>query len=245
MSSRARRSMTTSRSCACWRTRACSPCPGRDSACRATSASRSRWSVKRSSARCPASSARFIEHERADGSGPRPPRVMSGFGIGAPVKRREDYRLLTGAGRFADDVSAPGQAYAAFVRSPHAHADVGAIDPRASLALPGVQAVFTGRELLTDGVGPIPTLIADRGGGIRNRDGSPFAEPAWYPLAPDRGRHVGEPLAIVVADTPAAAEDAALAVAVHYSSRRSVVDATAALASGAPELHDGVAGNRC
>src|SRR5262249_31165616 len=159
-------------------------------------------------------------------------------------KRREDHRLLTGHGRFAEDVNAAGQAYAAFVRSPHAHADVERIDPQAALTLPGVLTVLTGRELIADGVGPIPTLIAERGGGIRNRDGSPSAEPAWYPLAPDRVRHVGEPVAIVVAETPAAAEDAALAVIVEYGSRRAVVDATTSLAPGAPELHHGIARNR-
>src|ERR1700757_158653 len=96
-------------------------------------------------------------------------------GIGAPVKRREDRRLLTGRGRYAEDISAPDQAYAAFVRSPHAHADVVAIDAAPALKVTGVLGVFTGRDLVADGVGTIPTLIAERGGGIRSRDGSPFA----------------------------------------------------------------------
>ena len=105
--------------------------------------------------------------------------------------------------------------------------------------------VFTGRDLVADGVGTIPTLIAERGGGIRSRDGSPFAEPPWYPLATDRVRHVGEPVAIVVATTPAAAQDGAEAVAVDYAVRPLVVDAVAALAEGAPDLHAGVTRNRC
>ncbi len=166
------------------------------------------------------------------------------FGIGAPVRRREDVRLLTGQGRFADDVNAPGQAYAAFVRSPHAHADVVGIDAAPARGVAGVLDVFTGRDLVADGVGTIPTLIAERGGGIRSRDGSPFAEPPWYPLATDRVRHVGEPIAIVVATTPAAAQDGAHAVAVDYAVRPPVVDAVAALADGAPLLHAGVARNR-
>src|SRR5213594_3998604 len=166
-------------------------------------------------------------------------------GIGAPVKRREDRRLLTGRGRYAEDCNAPGQAYAAFVRSPHAHADVVAIDVAPARAVAGVLGVFTGRDLAGDGVGAIPTLIAERGGGIRSRDGSSFAEPPWYPLATDRVRHVGEPLAIVVATTPAAARDGADAVAVEYGVRPPVVDAVAALADGAPLLHAGVARNRC
>jgi carbon-monoxide dehydrogenase large subunit len=169
---------------------------------------------------------------------------MTSFGIGASVKRREDLRLLTGQGRYADDWNAAGQVYAAFVRSPHAHADVIAIDAAPARAVAGVLGVFTGHDLIAGGVGAIPTLIAERGGGIRSRDGSPFAEPTWYSLATDRVRHVGEPVAIVVADTPAAAHDGAEAVAVRYAARPAVVDAVAALTAGVPELHAGVAGNR-
>src|SRR5881628_1336481 len=169
---------------------------------------------------------------------------MTGFGIGASVKRREDLRLLTGRGRYAEDCGAAGQVYAAFVRSPHAHADVVAIDAAPARAVDGVLDVFTGRDLIAGGVGTIPTLIAERGGGIPNRDGSPFAEPLWYPLATDRVRHVGEPVAIIVAVTHAAAWDAAAAVRVSYAEQPPVVDAVAALAAGAPRLHPGVAENR-
>src|SRR5947209_64488 len=165
-------------------------------------------------------------------------------GIGASVKRREDVRLLTGQGRYAEDVNAPGQAYAAFVRSPHAHAEVISLDAKPALAIAGTLGVFAGRDLVADGVGPIPTLIAERGGGIRSRDGSAFAEPLWYPLATDRVRHVGEPVAIVVAVTHAAAWDAAAAVRVSYTEHPPVVDAVAALGAGAPRLHPGVAENR-
>jgi len=169
---------------------------------------------------------------------------MTSSGIGASVKRREDVRLVTGQGRYAEDYDAPGQAYAAFVRSPHAHADVVAIDGTPALAVVGVLGVFTGRDLADGGVGAIPTLIAERGGGIRSRDGSAFAEPPWYALATDRVRHVGEPIAVVVAATAAAARDGAEAVVVRYAARPAVVDAVAALASGAARVHDGVAGNR-
>jgi carbon-monoxide dehydrogenase large subunit len=169
---------------------------------------------------------------------------MTSFGIGASVKRREDARLLRGQGRYAEDWNAPGQVHAAFVRSPHAHADVVAIDAEPARAVAGVLGVFTSRDLLAGGVGPIPTLIAERGGGIRSRDGSAFAEPAWYPLATDRVRHVGEPVAMVVAATPAAARDGAEAAAVRYAPRPAVVDAVAALGEGAPLLHPGVARNR-
>jgi aerobic carbon-monoxide dehydrogenase large subunit len=170
---------------------------------------------------------------------------VSSHGIGASVKRREDFRLLTGQGRFADDFNAPGQAHVAFVRSPHAHAEVMEIDAAPARALPGVLDVFSGRDLVVGGVGPIPTLIAERGGGIRSRDGSPFAEPVWHPLATDRVRHVGEPLAMVVATTPAAARDAAEAVAVRYAVRPAVIDAVDALAEGAPEIHEAAPRNRC
>jgi carbon-monoxide dehydrogenase large subunit len=131
-----------------------------------------------------------------------------------------------------------------FVRSPHPHADVVAIDAAPALKVAGVLGVFTGRDLVADGVGAIPTLIAERGGGIRSRDGSPFAEPPWYPLATARVRHVGEPVAIVIATTPWAGQDGADAVAVDYAARPFVVDAVAALAEGAPDLHAGVIRNR-
>ncbi|OLB97095.1 MAG: hypothetical protein AUH30_11085 [Candidatus Rokubacteria bacterium 13_1_40CM_68_15] len=166
------------------------------------------------------------------------------FGIGASIKRREDLRLLTGQGRFADDENAPGQAYAAFVRSPHAHADLLTIDAAPAKAVAGVLAVFSGRDLVADGVGGIPTLIAERGGNIRSRDGSPFAEPTWHALATGRVRHVGEPVAMVVATTPAQARDGAEAVTVQYAPRPALVDAVAALGDGAPQLHAGVARNR-
>ena len=105
--------------------------------------------------------------------------------------------------RFFCDVYclAPGQAQA-----PHAHADVISLDAKPALAIAGVLGVFSGRDLVADGVGPIPTLIAERGGGIKSRDGSPFAESTWHPLAIDRVRHVGEPVAIVIGASAAAAD---------------------------------------
>src|SRR5437867_4184732 len=108
----------------------------------------------------------------------------------------------------------------------------------------GVLAVFTGHDLAADGVGGIPTLIAERGGNIRSRDGSPFAEPTWLALATARVRHVGEPIAMVVATTPAQARDGAEAVVVRYAARPAVVDAVAALGDGAPQLHAVATRNR-
>jgi aerobic carbon-monoxide dehydrogenase large subunit len=192
----------------------------------------------------PATPAGAGQRERDDGRRLLSFHPVNSSGIGVPVRRREDARLLTGQGRYAEDVNAPGQAHVAFVRSPHAHADVVAVDAAPARAIAGVLAVFTGRDLVADGVGTIPTLIAERGGGIRSRDGSPFAEPPWHPIATDRVRHVGEPLAMVVATTPAAARDGAVTVAVEYAVRPRVVDAIDALAAGAPALHDGLPANR-
>lgn len=172
-------------------------------------------------------------------------RAVKSFGIGSSVKRREDVRLLTGQGRFLDDVNEPEQVYAAFVRSPHAHAQLEALDATRACAVPGVLGVFTARDLAADGVGTIPTLIAERGGGIRNRDGTRFAEPLWYPLATDRVRHVGEPVAVAVAITREVALDAAALVEVSYTARPAVVDAATARAVDASLLHDGVAENLC
>ena len=169
---------------------------------------------------------------------------VTSVGIGVSVKRVEDARLLTGQGRYAEDWNAPDQVYAAFVRSPHAHADVVAVDAGRAREIRGVIAVLSGRDLLADGIGIIPTLIAERGGGIRSRDGSPFADPPWYPLATQRVRYVGEAVAIVLGATPASAHDGAAAVSVHYTPLPAVVHGVAALAEGAPQLHAGVMGNR-
>jgi aerobic carbon-monoxide dehydrogenase large subunit len=169
---------------------------------------------------------------------------VTGFGIGASVKRVEDARLLTGQGRYAEDWNSPGQVYAAFVRSPHAHADVLAVDAAPARRVSGVLDVLTGRDLRADGIGAIPTLIAERGGGIKNRDGSPFADPPWYPLAIERVRYVGEAVAVVLGTTPASAHDGAAAVSVQYTPRPAVVHGVVALADGAPQLHAGVAHNR-
>jgi len=169
---------------------------------------------------------------------------VSGCGIGASVKRVEDALLLTGQGRYAEDWNAPGQVYAAFVRSPYAHADVLAIDDEPARAVAGVLDVFSGRDLVADRVGPIPTLIAERGAGMRSRDGSPFGDPPWYPLAIERVRFVGEAVAVVLGVTPAAAQDGAAAVTVHYTQRPAIVHGVAALTVDAPQLHAGVTRNR-
>jgi carbon-monoxide dehydrogenase large subunit len=161
-------------------------------------------------------------------------------GIGAPLRRVEDRRFLIGRGRFVADIELPGALACALVRSPHAHARIGAIDAAAAAAAPGVVAVFTGADMAADGMAPMRPLWA-----IRSRDGSPMAEPARFALARDTVRHVGEPVAAVIAETATQAADAAEAVAVDYAPLPAVTDARAAQARDAPQLHASAPGNVC
>src|SRR6516164_6961245 len=126
-------------------------------------------------------------------------------GIGQPVRRKEDFRLLTGRGSFGDDLVFPGLSHAVFIRSPYAHARIVAVDKRAALAAPGVLAVLIGADspgLCGIGLSAPPDVQA------RPRRGPPIA-PRHYPLPADKVRFVGEPVALVVAETIAAAKDAA------------------------------------
>jgi aerobic carbon-monoxide dehydrogenase large subunit len=159
-------------------------------------------------------------------------------GIGARVARKEDRRFITGAGRYVEDMVVPGMKHAAFVRSPHAHADITAIDVSAAREMPGVIGVLTGKELKADGIGNIIC-----GWMIHSKDGSPMKMGAWSPLAVDRVRYVGDAVAIVVADTKGQARDAAEAVAVTYAERPAVTEAVEALREGAPQLHPEAEGN--
>src|SRR5215211_4974303 len=158
---------------------------------------------------------------------------MGEFAIGQSVRRREDPRLLMGHGRYLDDVNLAHQLWAAFVRSPHAHADIRGIDTRDALAAPGVHAVLTGRDYRADGLGSLPTMAP-----YRKRDGSPMFAPERPALAVERVRHVGYPLAVVVADTLAQAKDAAERVVVDYAPLPAVVSARAAFEPDAPQLYD-------
>nr|WMC94927.1 xanthine dehydrogenase family protein molybdopterin-binding subunit [Aminobacter aminovorans] len=159
-------------------------------------------------------------------------------GIGARVARKEDKRFITGAGRYVDDMVVPGMKHAAFVRSPHAHADIKKIDTKKAEAMPGVIGVLTGKQLKADGIG---NLIC--GWMIHSKDGSPMKMGAWSPLAVDRVRYVGDAVVVVVADTKGQARDAAEAVEITYKERKSVADAVDALAKGAPQLHPEADGN--
>jgi aerobic carbon-monoxide dehydrogenase large subunit len=153
---------------------------------------------------------------------------MGEFGIGQAVTRFEDRRLLQGSGRYLDDVNLPGQAHAVIVRSIHAHARIRGIDVRAASQAPGVVAVLTGADVAKDGLGTMQMTLKRK-----RPDGSPMFAPPHRGLAQDRVRYVGDPVALVVAETRAQAEDAAEAVEIDYEPLPSVTS-TAEAVGGAP-----------
>jgi aerobic carbon-monoxide dehydrogenase large subunit len=169
-------------------------------------------------------------------------------GVGKPIVRREDPRLVTGAGCYTDDVSLPGQAHAGFVRSPHAHAAIGAIDVAEALKTPGVVAVLTGHDALADGLAPIPHKPIPTNPHevpLTSRDGSPFFVAAHAPLPADRARYVGEAVAMVVAETAAAARDGAERVRVTWEPHPAAPTTAAAIEPAAPAVRDECASNVC
>jgi carbon-monoxide dehydrogenase large subunit len=162
-------------------------------------------------------------------------------GIGASVKRKEDLRFLSGRGQYVADLVRPGQTWAWILRSPHAHAAIRGIDLAAAKAMPGVVAIFTGADMA--GIGGLPC-----GWQIHNKPslgGTPMAEPKHPVLAEGKVRHVGDPVAVVIAATREQARDAAEAIAVDYDVLPAAPTMEQALAAGAPLVHDGVAGNIC
>ena len=168
--------------------------------------------------------------------------------IGAPKRRNEDERLLTGQGRFSDDFSMPGQTYAVMVRSPHAHAGIRGIDISRARQMPGVLGIFTGADCLAHGLRPISHSPVPS-----NRYDLKLTGPAGdkiffgpHMLLPaDKARHVGEAVAMVVAETKAQAEDAAEAVTVDYEVLPFVADTAAAVSGKAPAVWDEVPSNTC
>ncbi|MGA8051039.1 MAG: xanthine dehydrogenase family protein molybdopterin-binding subunit [Burkholderiales bacterium] len=160
--------------------------------------------------------------------------------IGARVERKEDYRFLTGAGQYTDDVALPRQTYAVFVRSPHAHAKIKSIKKDQALKAPGVLAVYTGEDLAAAKVGGLPC-----GWLITGTDGQPMKEPPHPPLAQGKVRYVGDHVAVVIAESQSAARDAADLVQVDYEPLPAVVDASKAMQKGAPALHDIAPDNKC
>src|SRR5437764_5380399 len=164
--------------------------------------------------------------------------AATGTGIGQPVRRREDLRLLTGRGRYSDDVNLPGQAYAVMVRSPHAHAWVRGIDAAKARAMPGVLAVLTTEDVKADGLNPLPHIANTHPADItiQNRDGTPVLRPQHEAVVGPEICHVGEIVAAVIAATLAEARDAAEQVVVEYETLPAVVRALAAAEPGAPTV---------
>jgi carbon-monoxide dehydrogenase large subunit len=163
---------------------------------------------------------------------------MAKDGIGARVLRKEDRRFITGRGRYTDDINRPGQAYAVFVRSPHAHARINGVDTREALAAPGVLAVLTGDNAKSAGWG---SLIC--GWMIHSRDGAPMKVGPHLLLAQGKVRHVGDPVACVVAETYHQAKDAAELVEIDYEELPACVSTARARDEGQPLVHDEIPRN--
>ncbi|WP_135466928.1 xanthine dehydrogenase family protein molybdopterin-binding subunit [Crenalkalicoccus roseus] len=165
---------------------------------------------------------------------------MDRFGIGQPVRRKEDVRLLTGRGTYTDDISRPGEVHMAVVRSPHAHARILAIHVDAARAAPGVLAVLTGHDADADGIGRFPVMVE-----VPGKDGGRLYAPPREMLQTRKARFVGDPVAIVVAETRAEAQDAAELVTVDYEPLPSVTDTAAAAAPDAPVIWEEHGSNLC
>ena len=163
-------------------------------------------------------------------------RWMKKAQIGRSLRRLEDARFLTGQGRYVDDIDLPGQLHGVVLRSPHGHAVIEGIDIAAARAIPGVRGAFTAADLDLDGIGLLPCIA-------QVATVAPMIVPPRPALARDRVRHVGDPVAFVVAETSAQARDAAELIAVRYRPLPAVVDAPTALMAGAPLLWDEAPGN--
>ena len=159
-------------------------------------------------------------------------------GIGASPKRREDVRFLTGAGNYTDDINVAGQLYVHFLRSDVAHGTLNSVDTSAASGMPGVVRIFTGEDFAD--IGGLPC-----GWQVTDRFGEPMQEPKHPVLAHGKVRHVGDPIAAVVAETLEQARDAAEAIEVDITELPAVVDMKAALADGAPKVHDDLTSNLC
>src|ERR1700674_74208 len=174
--------------------------------------------------------------------------AAKGFGIGQPVRRREDLRLVRGGGRYTADENLPGQVYAVMVRSPHAHARIRAIATADAKAVPGVLAVLTGADCVADGLKPVshkPWSPHPAETPLRNKGGiAPFEAP-HQPLPTDKAHFVGEAVALVVAATVHAAKDGAERVEIDYEVLPAVVETAAAARQDAPRVHEGAPSNVC
>lgn len=163
---------------------------------------------------------------------------MSSKGIGVAVRRKEDFRFVRGAGTYTDDIRHVGEAYAYILRSPHAHAAIVSINTAAAAASDGVVAVYTSADMAA--VGGIPC-----GWQVTGKDGNPMHEPKHPVLAEGKVRHVGDPVAVVVAESLAQARDASEAIEVEYGLLDAVVDMKSAITNGSTTVHDDVGTNLC
>ncbi len=161
-------------------------------------------------------------------------------GIGVSMRRKEDHRFLAGRGNYTDDMNRPGQLHAIIRRSDRPHAKLLGVDTAAAKAAPGVIAVYVGADLDADGVGGVPC-----GWQIHNKDGSPMAEPPHPVLATGKVRHVGDPVAVVIAETRQQAKNAAELLEISYDDLPGFSGVRDAIAPGAPQLHDAAPGNVC
>ncbi|TAI64987.1 xanthine dehydrogenase family protein molybdopterin-binding subunit [Bradyrhizobium sp. Leo170] len=164
--------------------------------------------------------------------------ALQKYGVGQPVRRKEDDTLVRGKGKYTDDFSLPGQAYCWMVRSSHAHGVIKGIDTSAARAMPGVLGVWTGVDLAAANYNPFTCGMP-----LKSRDGSPLLQTNRLPLPTDKVRFVGDPVAFVVAETAAQARDAAEAVELDIESLPAVTDAAEAAEPGAPQLYDHIPNN--
>jgi len=163
---------------------------------------------------------------------------MGQFGIGQAVRRVEDRRFLTGSGQYMADIDLPRQLHAYFLRSPHPHAMIRKIDTTAAAGAPGVALVALGGDLVAEGIGTLPCHVA-----LKNSDGTPIAKPKRTAIATDRVRHVGDTVALVLAETLAQARDAAELIEIDYEPLPAAIDLMGALAGDAPQVWPEAPGN--
>src|SRR3954469_5959739 len=161
---------------------------------------------------------------------------LNKYGVGQPVRRTEDPVLVQGHGQYTDDLSLPGQAYAMFVRSRNGHGIIRSIETTVAKAMPGVLSIYTGADLSAYGIMKCAVPF-------KNRDGSEMKKPKRFSLMTDKVRFVGDPIAVVIAETVAQAKDAAEAVEVDIEPLPSVTRASEAAKPGAPQLYEDAPGN--
>ncbi|MEL0143611.1 MAG: xanthine dehydrogenase family protein molybdopterin-binding subunit, partial [Alphaproteobacteria bacterium] len=162
------------------------------------------------------------------------------YAVSQPVSRKEDPRLLRGGGKYTDDKNLAGQAYAYFVRSPLAHGEIVSVDISAAKTAPGVLAVLTHDDIAAAGLGTLPNNLP-----LKSHDGTPLIKPPRPVLATGRVRHMGEPIAAVIAETAMQARDAAELVELDITALPAVTSLDKAVAEGAPQLHEEAPGNVC